>query len=318
MGVSALVVIAQLSAGLSGGGGLELELFTAAAASPRPRECLRPSTGTSTGAAWDRARQPGIHHFCNALARGYSALDSDPEAALRAALEAKQALGGRSEPLVLEGRALVVLGRFDEAYERLSAARGMSTSSLNAPEALYAFGVSALRKGERGVALDAYRELAPRLGMFADPWARQRAYVEAAALAMGRGPGGLDEALGYLREARRLESRPGFSDYVLGALALALDRKGRVEEAQGVASAADGPWRLAHVDEAGKPRDTLREKLLPILPPGELDAMIALLAERRDAELSRRKWEAFLAAQPNGPFSEHARKKLSALGRGTR
>jgi hypothetical protein len=53
------------------------------------------------------------------------------------------------------------------------------------------------------------------------------------------------------------------------------------------------------------------------LPPGELDAMIARLAEGRDADLAEERWKAYVATTPapHAAYLEGARKRLSRPGR---
>lgn len=293
------------------------DLATVAAASPRPRDCIQRSQGTESITPWDLARYPGTEHFCLALANGYALLSSDASQALVAAKRARQALPGRAESLVLEGRALVALGRYPEARDRFAAARQISAAALNAPAALYDFALSTYHVGRFEEALEVYRSLIPRVSLLEDGWPRQRVLIEAAALAMTRGPTGLDEAIGYLDEARRRDSPPAFEDFVLGELALALDRSGRTDEAAGVAADAAGPWLLDRLGSA-KPGTTKFLQRAPLLPPGELDAVIAILAERRDPELARQHWNAFLAAQANSPFADHARRKMAQTGNGAR
>jgi hypothetical protein len=109
------------------------------------------------------------------------------------------------------------------------------------------------------------------------------------------------------------EAFPELRDVVLGMLALAFDRQGRESEADGVASDANGPWQLeaarALVAE-GKPTT------LPELLPGDLDAIVAELAETRDPDLARERWESFLAGPGRGgPFAARARAAEAAIAK---
>ena len=283
------------------------DLTTSAAASPRPVECGGTTPGRR-GELWNRARHPGLGRYCAALARGYTTLASAPESSLAAADEAERAFPGRASPHVLAARALAALGRYEEAWQRFERATARK-ARLEAPGALHALARSAAVLGRADAALSAYRALVARAALIEDPWHRQVAYVEAAVWAMARGRDGLDEAVGYLTEARRQRPPPGLADYVLGALALALDRQGRTEEAFGVASAASGPWTLAGDGESAD--RAKKAAALPFLPPGELQAIIAMLAAHRDAETARDNWQAFLEAQGSGPYAEHARRQLA-------
>src|SRR5258706_11959410 len=129
------------------------------------------------------------------------------------------------------------------------AKRGGAEGPAPAPDGAAA--APAAARGREAVA--AYRSLVPRASLLPDARRRQRVYVEAGLVVMAEGPDRLDEALGYLAEARRLRGAPTLTEIVLGSVALALDRQGRVDEARGVASEAGGPFsaeRLAK-GEAG-------------------------------------------------------------------
>jgi hypothetical protein len=184
---------------------------------------------------------------------------------------------------------------------------------VEAPGALHDFAVSALRTGHREEAVSSFRALAPRAGLLGDGLERQRVYVEAAAVVMTTGEPGLNEAVGYLSEARRKGNRPGFGEYVLGMLALALDRQGRSEEARGVVAEARGAWSLVRgagtAPAAGAPRG-----VSPELPEGEEHAVIAMLAEKDAPDLARERWQSFLdSPSGKGPWAEHGKKRLEAL-----
>jgi len=140
--------------------------------------------------------------------------------------------------------------------------------------------------------------------------------VEAASLAMTQGPERLTEAVGYLNEARRLPRLPELDDYLVASLALALDRQGRQSEALGIAAESSGPFEL----ESARGSLAKSPGARPVLPDGELDAMIAILAERRDRELSLERWQSFLdsPAGKSGPFAAAARARRDALRRGGR
>src|SRR5262249_55143985 len=105
---------------------------------------------------------------------------------------------------------------------------------------------------------------------------------------------------------------PGLGDAVQAALALALDRSGRAAEAAGVAAESSGPWALeAERDRMAKgPRTGV-----PTLPKPELDAMIAILAEKHDRDLALERWGSYLAAPEGakGPFAAHATAHRAAL-----
>jgi tetratricopeptide (TPR) repeat protein len=312
--VLGLLLFAQVAAGVAAPpDGSELVSF--AAASPRPPECGAPA-GRGAASVWNRAREPKLRTYCDALARGYASLRRSPADALAAAARASAALPGRAAPAVLEARALVRQGRHAEAWKRFEAARAISPRSVDSPHALHDFAIAALSTGKLDEARAAYRVLAPRADLLGAELLRQRVYVEAAAAMMTAGSESLGEAIGYLAEARRRSTQPGFSPVVLGVLALALDRQGRSDEARGVAAEAGGSGSLVRAEARDRPAPGASGKpaAMPLLPEGELDAIIAILAERSEPELARERWQTFLdGAASRGPWADHARKKLEAL-----
>jgi len=286
-------------------------LSAAAAASPRPAEC-RPASGQVGRSAWERARRPAERAYCDALARGYALLASDPSRALDAARRAEKAVPGRAATKVLEGRALVARDRPHDAFAAFSAAEKRDRRSLEAPAALHDMAISALLDGQRARALSAYRQLVPRVGLLPDVHERQRVLVEAALTVMGEGEKSLGEAIGYLTEARRQRGAPGLGGVVAGALALALDRQGHRQEAGGVVAEAGaplGPMTLANAADAAR---------TVAAPPGELHAVAAILIERTHPEMARAEWSAFAESESgrSGPFALHAKQKLASLGTG--
>ena len=137
----------------------------------------------------------------------------------------------------------------------------------------------------------------PRSVVLGSERIRRTATIEAAGLALARGPADLEEALGYLSEARASPAA-GDRDLVLGMLALTLDRAGRREQARAVAREASGPYDLENLlSPVERARVASPEAPLPaggaavfgrgrpLLPDGELHAVIATLAEGRDAAL---------------------------------
>jgi tetratricopeptide (TPR) repeat protein len=211
---------------------------------------------------------------------------------------------------VLAARSEAQLGKYTEAWERFDRARALSPSSVESPGALHDLAVAALRTGHIEQAADAYRVLAPRVELIDDERERVRVLVEGGVLAMRRGPEHLGEAIGYLNEARRAGSPLGLGDYVIAALSLAYARQGRESDAMGVVDESSGPWRL----EAEREREgQAGVSSLPALPAGELDAMIAILSERRDKDLALERLQSYLVSVPSGPFAAWTRARREAL-----
>jgi tetratricopeptide (TPR) repeat protein len=304
---------------------LGADLVAAARAGGRPEECG--GAYRSRAGRWERARYPGLGRYCDLLASGHAALRSSPDQALAAAVAAEAALPGRAGALVLSARAHVALGAHEQARQEFARSRELSRRSVSDPAALRDLALAELATGHPEEALAAYRELVPRAELLGDPRVELAVFVEASVLAMSRGPAELPLAIGYATEARRRGLLPGLGDALLAALALALDRSGRTAEAAGVAAESSGPWWLEAEREkaaksAARPRDGASrapvKPALPALPPGELDAMIALLAEKRDRGLAVERWTSYLAAlgAARGPFAAHAEGHRAALGRG--
>ncbi len=312
--------------------GTGFDLGAAASASARPPECGSPGPVQSEDrtTVWDRAKTPQLDRYCQALARGYAALRRAPGRALEAADEAERAWAGRTGPHALRGRALMLLGQVQPAWAAFQAARDLQERSLKPPVTLRAYAAAAALTGHRREAVGAYRALVPQAALLPGQGARQQMYVEAATWVMSEGPETLDEAVGYLTEARRQGVPLGYRSYVLGALALALDRQGRVEQAQGVAAEAGGPWSLAQglVPEEGDDADRAPSPSpasssasawqgAPSLPVGEVHALVAILAERTEPELAAEHWRLYLAALGDAPatWRSHAERKLAALAK---
>lgn len=288
----------------------EAPLETLSQASGRPAECSR---GTGEGTSrWDRARLPGLGRHCDAIQRATARLSGDPEGAISLAREASVALAGRAAPLVVEARARLRLGAAQEAWAAFERARALDARSVEAPLALADYARAALRAAHQDDALRAYRDLAVRIELLGTDEARVRVLVEAGALAMSTGVERLPEAVGYLMEARGLSRAARSRDLASGALALALDRLGRADQARAVADEASGPWDLA--DPGPGPEGTRRADE-PDLPEGERDAIIALLAETRDRELAAERWTSYLSHAGAAPaaYQKHARAHLAAL-----
>jgi hypothetical protein len=189
---------------------------------------------------------------------------------------------------------------------------------------------AALSAGALDEAERAYRWLVPRAELLGSRQSLRIALIEAASLTLSRGPGGVDEALGYLEAARALPLA-GERDLMLGLTALALERGGQIQQARAVAREAEGPWDLeaqmtpaerARVSEAAlAPTAELAASPAALRPSrvmlldGELHAAIAVLAAGRDEALRRVHLRAFLASTAGkGPWADSVRR---ALGRPT-
>jgi tetratricopeptide (TPR) repeat protein len=228
-----------------------------------------------------------------------------PSAALDLARQADAIFAGQAAPLVLEGRALVVLGRLDDAVRALELARSRDSSALDEPRALFAWARVLAHTGRAAESAEAFRSLLPRLSVLSLA-ERSAAEVEAGIVAMSRGAAGLDEAASALREGMR-EARDETQSVAVLALALALDRRGDVDEAR--ALLAERPH--------GDPRNVVesaRGRELLAVAPAEGDAMVALSLEASDASGARDSWQRYIDSAPLGIWAEHARAHRVAVG----
>ena len=299
-----------------------VDVAAIAAASPRPKVCAA-ARGASRfePTLWDRARTPAQQRFCAFLARGYASLASNaPRRAIELAEQAAQAWPRRAPALVLQARAEVALGEFTAAHEHFNGAVLLDASVVAGAPALHDRARAAVEAGELTVAIDAYRQLVPRVGLMPRGGGRRSALIEAAVVTMQEGDGALDEALGYLSEARRQPRVAGAEGFLLGALALVLDRQGRLQEARGVAVEAGGPWEVLRrvSPEAAQPAPIAGPSAdVPLLPTTEAYAIVALLSEADYPDLAAEYWRACLDGMgERDPWRDHAMRKLAAVSGG--
>jgi hypothetical protein len=245
------------------------DLSTAAEQSPRARECRGASPGED--GIWGRLRASDAQRYCELLARGYARLARTPEDALKSA-ELARALGGDTPTVrVLAGRAELALGHAPRAFELLSAAEAADARALADPKALHDFARAASITGQLAQATRGYRLLVSRSALFDDPRARTIASIEAAAHVLSAGAAGADEALGYLAQARQQPF--GLTPYIQALRALAWQRAGRTERAVTLPRAeALSPFVLGGSID------------VPLIPPAERAALLALVAAKRAPE----------------------------------
>jgi len=254
------------------------------------------------GNVWERAKRPELLRYCDLVASARAKLSADAAgagAALDAAREAQRVVPGRVEALVLEGRALVVLGDGPGAVRAFREAIERDPRALDEPSSRLAWARSLARTGQPGPASDAYRSL--------QPWARElrsadraSAELEIGIAAMWRGRAGLDDAVNSLRAATR-DSSDDVRSLAILALALALDRRGDGAAAREALSSG----------AMGDPRDrvdTPQAKALFALAPSDARAAAALALEiGGEREGARDAWQAAVEANPNGPWTGYAR-----------
>jgi hypothetical protein len=273
------------------------ELATAALASPRPRECS--GVGEADG-LWARARAGDAQRYCELLARGYARLAETPAEALSAAEAAEALAGPITQVRVLNGRAKLRLGQASAALEQFTKAESGDSQAFLDPKALHDYARAASLSGKPLDAVRLYRVLVSRSALLDDARERSVLQIEAAAHVLAYAPGGSDEALGYLAQARHASL--GLGPWISGLRLLAAERNGRVER-------APGSGALPSLAALTQPVSTAIDQT-PLLPAGELEALRAVLTEPSDLAARRVHWDLFLAqASTDNVWLAQARKK---------
>lgn len=298
-------------------------LVAAAAASGRPVECAHNlRRGLTRGpSVWQLARVPHLQPYCDLVARAHAQLQTSPETAKKSAAKAEAKLPGHAAPEVILARAELLLGNPDEAAKHFARAQAIDVRSLEDPATMHDFAKALMRTKKRGDALVVYRALVPRAALLPDDSQRVGVLLEAAHASMaeaatlpaspGAAPPSLDtvgaptraslleEAIAYLREARRLPNTELGGDVLL-SLALTLDRAGRGPQAD--ALLVEGA-RIGATARAGTP-DYLAATDDKLLLEG-------LALAPTDVKAAREKFEAYVAG--GGVWAEAAQRRSSKL-----
>jgi hypothetical protein len=234
------------------------------------------------------------------LARGYARLSETPAEALLAAEAAEAMAGALPQVRVLNGRAKLRLGQGPAALEQFAKAEAEDAQAFLDPKALHDYARAASLGGRPAEAVRLYRVLVSRSALLDDAREKSVLQIEAAAHVLAYVPGGSDEALGYLAQARR--DALGLSPWVNALRLLVAVRNGRSERAPGTSAP---PSVASLVQPLAGSRDES-----PLLPQGELEAVRALLLEPVDEAQSRRESSLFLAqARPENVWLLQAQKK---------
>jgi tetratricopeptide (TPR) repeat protein len=275
-------------------------LTAMAQASTRPRECW-PGAVVSKPNVWDRVRDPNLDRYCDLMARALGQLPRSPEDARAMATLADGVSPGHAGPPALRGRALAGLGAFDLAVREFERARQIDPRSLEDPETMRDWAASLAGAGAVKEALAVYRALAPRVELLSGADAQARVLLEAADVSFSFGPPALDDAIAFLREARR-RSAADAAPLVAAELALALDRGAMTEQA--ASTAVEARQRI------GENADVVAADR----PGSEAAAAVALVFEPSDRPRAIRGWDSYLKREGGkGPWAQHARRHLEAL-----
>jgi len=278
----------------------------------RPAECgVLESFKTANG--WERAKEPNLRQYCALLASGTAklvgaaALAKDVPAI---AADADRLLPGRAAPKVLEGRALLRLGKAGEAVSALEEAKKRDERALDDPVALLAWARANARTGKLDEAAQAYRAALPRTSGLGGT-ERSAASFEAGMIVMGQGPKAIDDAVAMLRQARR-DAQDSLQTASVVALALALDRAGQRDEARAVLAERVRPDVKALLAE---PR--VEAALADAGMSREVDALVATALEPTEAGQAREAWKRYVdGAGGKGPWADHARARESSAAKG--
>ncbi len=292
------LVLAQTAAGAS-------------ASAARPAECGL-GDSADAGNVWERAKEPNLRRYCDLLASGTAKLVGAATLAaevLDIADEADKLLPGRAAPLVLKGRALLVLEKAPDARAALLEARKRDERALDDPMAMLSWARASARTGHTDDAVAAYRAALPRASALALA-DRSAAAFEAGATLVSTGTKGLDDGIAMLRLARR-EAQDTLQLASIIALALALDRSGQTDEATAVLAArVQGDVRRVLADK--RVADVLKNANLS----HELHALTAFALEGVDAAGAKAAWARYLEGPGGkGPWAAHARTREAAAGR---
>lgn len=275
-------------------------LAQAAPGAPAPQiDCTE---GKARISVWDRARAPYLGKYCDLLAQAEVRLPQEPARAEQAATAAASLVANQAAPLVLRGRAALLLGKVEAARQFFERALTMDSAALRDPRALQDHAAALRDTGETGRAIEAYRLLLPRLDGIPGEEARTRARLDAALALMLEGPGGLEVAQTVVRDAAE-RGAPALRAVARAVLALVLDRAGAQAQAQAAASEAKragAAWALMTTPA-------------PLGWPVEALAVQAKLREVTEPSAAIATWEAYLARASRGPWAAHARARLAEL-----
>lgn len=268
------------------------------------------SDGVKTSNRWERAKEPQLKAYCDLLARGTAHLVNSPtlvDEVIRIANDADKLLPGRAAPSVLKGRALLKLGKPEQALEALKEAKTRDERAIDDPTALLAWARANARTAHMLEAAQAFRAVLPRTSTLPVS-ERSLAAFEAGMTVMAQGPNDVDDAVAMLRQARRgAEDSMQFATVV--ALALALDRSGQREEAR--AMLAD---RVRGNPKAALADARVVEALTDSGVRGEIAALVATALESEEPATARESWRKYLEGDgAKGPWAEHARARDAAL-----
>lgn len=287
-----------------------LPLVLVLASGAQPVECTARASSRASN-VWERAKAPERRRYCDLLAGASARLagaSPDAGAALALAEEAARVEPERAAPLVLAGRALERAGDAAAALARFDAARARDERALDDAPALASYAPALAGVGRRSDAAAAYRALLPRASALPEG-VRARSVLEAGLVLGAEGPAAIDASAAALREAVRAATGETRALAEV-ALALALDRAGLADVTRGGAALARTPD--AALGEAAT------RVLARLGLAHEALALRAAALAGTDAPGAAAALTQYAAGAPDGPWSEHARRRAAELRRAPR
>jgi hypothetical protein len=269
--------------------------------SSRPRLCApnaaRDAAERARGAGpWDRVRHQRTVELCLGLARAQIRLARAPADVIAAARQLAREWPGRPEPRVLEARALLRSGDAAASWDAWQAARALGFDASREPgmdpapaHAVRDYAVAAVATGHWEIAATLYRRLISLLDAWPDPRHVQRMYLEAAMVALRRGPAQADEAAGYLSAAESSTTSTGLRAYAAGLRAFLDALRGAGTPDANRLDAAE-VWHFAAQAQA----DQL-PSYWPAVPRHEAYALASLLVERYSTSEAAELWDRYVA-----------------------
>lgn len=264
---------------------------------------------------WESAKTPALAAHCHRLQQGIDSFrDQKYAAAVDLAQKAELDTPGLAGPWVVRGEAFARWGRMEDAVAAFDKAKSLNARALDDAETLDDYGSALLRLGKLEDARRIYRALLPRVsgaqglcGMKNECDAAGLAYLTAGALALANGPKALDEAVAILRESRsKSELGHDVRRVASLALALALDRRGDVDQAKELATDV--------AQTKGIPTEISGEILVRLPSAEEGHAMRAIGLEASDTSAAIDAWKAFLSnGGDKGPWADNAKMHLAKL-----
>jgi tetratricopeptide (TPR) repeat protein len=264
---------------------------------------------------WESAKVPVLAEHCRYLQQGVDAFrDQKYAVAIGFADKAEKLTPGFAGSWVVRGEANARWGKSNDAATAFEKAKAIDPRALDDAETLDDYGMVLVRLGKPDEARVVYRALLPRVsgsqglcGARPECDAAGLAYLTAGALALELGPKGLDESIAILREARaKSEAMRDVRRIASLALALALDRRGDVDQAKDLASDV--------AKTKGVPTEINSEVRARLLAPEEGIAMRAIGLEAIDPAAALDAWKSYLAqGGDKRVWAAHAKEHIARL-----